>query len=256
MAGTIPINTGTARAISPAPLEFDDTNLNIQGGIVTTKPITIGKITLPTSGSSGDVLTVNSDGKTASFMPSSGGGSGSPGGTNGELQYNNSGSFGGVSPGTSGQVLTSQGGSLPPHFQTFSSGSGAIQQLFKGTINLNTTGDQVISLTGGATYIITDIVIYNASIAITSTDSGGWFSGVGRSGNQVAITTEVSPPTFNVLSTPQNFMSAWSGESLINLFSNGGNAAVTIGNTLYFSLLTPEGSTATCTMIIYGYILS
>lgn len=47
--------------------------------------------------------------------PSSG--SGTPGGSDKELQYNNAGNFGGISNGTAGQVLVSNGASSTPSFQ-------------------------------------------------------------------------------------------------------------------------------------------
>lgn len=52
------------------------------------------------------------------------GGSGTPGGTTGQVQYNNGGAFGGVAEGTSGQVLVSNGPGVPPSFGTVTGGSG------------------------------------------------------------------------------------------------------------------------------------
>jgi hypothetical protein len=52
------------------------------------------------------------------------GGSGTPGGTTGQVQYNNGGAFGGIAEGTTGQVLLSNGAGVPPSFGTVSSGSG------------------------------------------------------------------------------------------------------------------------------------
>src|SRR6266705_6324027 len=48
---------------------------------------------------------------------------GTPGGTNGQVQFNNSGVFGGISAGTAGQVLTSNGIGVSPSFQASSGGS-------------------------------------------------------------------------------------------------------------------------------------
>lgn len=46
-----------------------------------------------------------------------GGAGGTPGGSDGQVQYNNDGSFGGIGEGTSGQVLTSNGAGMAPSFQ-------------------------------------------------------------------------------------------------------------------------------------------
>lgn len=47
---------------------------------------------------------------TAITAAGGGGGSGTPGGSNGDLQVNSAGAFGGISPGSDGEVLVSQGG--------------------------------------------------------------------------------------------------------------------------------------------------
>lgn len=57
----------------------------------------------------------------SAWVSTAGGGT-SPGGSTGQVQVNNSGAFGGVSGGTSGQVLTSTGGSTAPTFQTLPAG--------------------------------------------------------------------------------------------------------------------------------------
>lgn len=49
---------------------------------------------------------------------------GSPGGTAGQVQYNNAGAFGGVAEGTAGQVLTSNGAGVPPSMQDAGGGGG------------------------------------------------------------------------------------------------------------------------------------
>jgi hypothetical protein len=64
------------------------------------------------AGTSGYVLT--SQGPSSPPIWAAVGGGGSPGGSNGQLQYNNSGTFAGLTSGTSGQALISQGSGLPP----------------------------------------------------------------------------------------------------------------------------------------------
>src|ERR1700689_686399 len=51
---------------------------------------------------------------------------GTPGGTTGEGQFNNGGTFGGIAPGTAGEVLTSNGPGTPPSFQPGGGGSTAL----------------------------------------------------------------------------------------------------------------------------------
>lgn len=53
-------------------------------------------------------------------------GGGAPGGSNHDVQINSSGSFAGVSPGTAGHVLTSNGASADPSFQAAGGGGGAV----------------------------------------------------------------------------------------------------------------------------------
>lgn len=60
-------------------------------------------------GTNGNVLTSNGTTWTSSAPPTS-----PPGGSSGQLQYNNAGAFGGVSSGTSGQILTSAGAGTAP----------------------------------------------------------------------------------------------------------------------------------------------
>jgi len=61
-------------------------------------------------------------GGTSINLQATGGGGGSPAGSNYATQYNNGGSFGGTGPGTSGYVLTSNGSSAAPTYQPSSGG--------------------------------------------------------------------------------------------------------------------------------------
>lgn len=64
------------------------------------------------------------DGTGAWTVPSStGGGSGTPGGSDKYIQYNNAGAFGGIAPGAVGTVLTSNSTSSTPSFQAATSGA-------------------------------------------------------------------------------------------------------------------------------------
>lgn len=79
-----------------------------------------------------------------------GGGGGTPGGTDGQVQYNNAGSFGGISEGTSGQVLTSTGVGSAPTFQDAAGGSSLFPLTGTGTA----TGDVVGDLGGNSLSIV------------------------------------------------------------------------------------------------------
>lgn len=84
-----------------------------------------------------------------------GGGGSMPGGSNTEIQFNNAGAFGGISDGTSGQVLTSNGAGVTPSFQTVS-GTGTVTSVsvtsangVSGTV-ATATSTPAITLTLGA----------------------------------------------------------------------------------------------------------
>lgn len=69
-------------------------------------------------------VTVDSKGRVTAASNGSTGGS--PGGSDKDVQYNNAGSFGGISPSTAGFVLTSNGASSTPTFQAPSSAVGGL----------------------------------------------------------------------------------------------------------------------------------
>jgi hypothetical protein len=141
----------------------------------------------------------------------------------------------------------------------------AILLLSKVTaINLNTTADQKITLFGGNTFIISDIVITNASQLPTTAADGEWWSGVNRTGIQYYATNEGNTP-FEQLANPSNFINTSSQYKLgeRNAIQNIYNLAVALGgvntissNILYFSLGTAEGQPLLCDMYIYGTILN
>lgn len=78
----------------------------------------ITEIWVPPDGATGDVLTKASPADYDMVWEPDSGGGGSPGGSGFSTQYNNGGSFGGTGPGTTGQVLTSNGAGVAPTYQT------------------------------------------------------------------------------------------------------------------------------------------
>lgn len=133
--------------------------------------------TLPAAdGTNGQYLQTNGAGSLAfATVPTT-----APGGTTGQVQYNNAGAFGGLSSGTSGQVLTSAGAGAAPTWATVSSGIngdprtvltskvvsyGVASTTFVGTIALGATTQMiVVSDTSGN---------YYASVYDSSTDTMG-----------------------------------------------------------------------------------
>jgi hypothetical protein len=82
-------------------------------------------------GSEGDVLALDAYGLWNPVAP--GGGGGTPGGSSGDVQINNAGAFGGVSPGTAGNVLKSVGGAWASAAETPWNGAIADINLDGGT---------------------------------------------------------------------------------------------------------------------------
>ena len=108
--------------------------------------------------------------------------------------------------------------------------------------NMNTTADQIINLTGGTKFIITDIVFTNASVNLNTANIGDFYTGVGRSGNLIA---QFLTGSFAFLTTALKF---------INYITLGFSIGFDIApSTLYFSITTPQGAPATCDIYIFGF---
>lgn len=143
-------------------------------------------------------------------------------------------------------------------------GRTAVVLLYKGTVNLNTTADQIITLSGGNTFIITDIVMTNASEDINTAHIAYLYSGPSRTGNEIS-TTGYSPDgdALYLLNIPSNYINVTTNFSYF--FENNNNGIIdgillannrTVNSPIYFSLYAAQGSAATCDMYIYGYILN
>ena len=139
---------------------------------------------------------------------------------------------------------------------TPSSGSGAIQLLSShaaktaNPINLNTTSDQSITLTGGTVYLITDIVMINEiGSGFNTAADGEWWTGASRTGTEL----------FNTLS---GALSSLTSNNIYINVADGGIIITTSSNThspIYFSLGTDNGGFGhqwQCDMYVYGYILA
>ena len=100
----------------------DGKNVNEQKYLAIAAPATITAdttLTFPNgAGSAGQILSTDGNG-TLSWVNDS---AGNPDGTNGQVQFNDSGTFGAISEGTAGQVLTSNGAGTAPTFQAAAAG--------------------------------------------------------------------------------------------------------------------------------------
>jgi hypothetical protein len=135
--------------------------------------------------------------------PNGGGGGGTPGGSNHQVQVNNSGAFGGITNGTTGQVLTSNGASSTPTFQAAGGGSpgspsGSLQfnlsNVFTGSADFtvdNTNGVLILtgpnggllgSVTGQALTLNAGNAITDTTPAVIQLRPGGGSTGAGGSG--------------------------------------------------------------------------
>ena len=156
--------------------------------------------TLPTAdGASGQFLRTDGSG-ALSFA------SVSPGGTTGQIQYNNAGAFGGLSSGTSGQVLVSQGAGNAPTW-------GA------ATTTYNQVGDFIST---------TSQFLFYAAGNSNALTQRGWTPGVARftdstfSGSNPAIPTNISW---------SNYYNAWYGLiSTLNPAASGVTTYIAFSN--------------------------
>lgn len=147
-----------------------------------------------------------------------GGGGGTPGGSTNQVQINNAGAFGGVTNGTSGQVLTSNGTSSAPTFQASAGGvPGApanslqfnLSNVFTGSSDFtvdNTNGVLILtgpnggvlgSVTGQALTLNGGNAITDTTPAVIVLQPGGGVTGAGggliaTSGN--AVTSGAGAP--------------------------------------------------------------
>lgn len=174
--------------------------------------------------------------------------------------------------GTSTMTLTNI--SLATGFETL---SGAITESpgsATAVVNTFNWGDQVIALTGGNTFIITDIVLTNASAVPANASDTEWWGALGRTGINYANNSNLGTIISGFGSTPgsgmgssgadvaplplanaSQYMSITNGE-ITFVSQPGGNSLSTCGTLLYFTVGIPEGTSLTCDMYIYGYVLN
>jgi hypothetical protein len=105
------------------------------------------------------------------------------------------------------------------------------------------SGDQVVTLSGGTAFILTDILLTNGSASLVGLGSS-FCTGPDRSGYNIgtAYGTGTLPNTPNIVLRAIGIL-------------GGTTICQVVGNSLYFSIQTPPASTATADIYIYGYIL-
>jgi hypothetical protein len=165
------------------------------------------------------------------------------------------------------QFVLQSNGSAPctvPCFTTWSTMknySGAIQQLgvAKG-LNLNATGDRIIPISF-TSYIVTDIILTNAS-AVPTTDLVGQVYSA-PSGGGVALTASPSGSMGTALNAAltaaaQYFQLAYAGRNWVlaaGASDLGGIGTVLTAGDLYLNIATPNGSPLTVDAYIFGLII-
>lgn len=131
--------------------------------------------------------------------------------------------------------------------------SGGVQLL--GTLlgaNLNSTVDQPIALTNtGSIFMVTDVVFTNASVNVTTATQGGIFTAASRGGTTVASTKPAFTEYLQNLTTSTKAITFLT--TTLGMWT--GATPQTVGNNLFFNLLTPQGSGCTVDIRIYGYII-
>jgi hypothetical protein len=131
----------------------------------------------------------------------------------------------------------------------------ADQMLASGTWDINSTADQIITLSGGTEFIITNVVIYHPSAAVTTAKNGEIWTGAIRTGAQLFDTLTFANDGMDVLTAITSYISTLSGTfAYVSCWPPPCAGAISIASTtLYFSLGIAEGAALTASYRIYGY---
>lgn len=112
-------------------------------------------------------------------------------------------------------------------------------------MNFNSTSDTIVALSGGTTFLVTMIVITNASVNMTTADDFEMWTSAARTGTKLFSTNFISN-----LTAAADYISSDAGGITLDT-----RKTLSAGN-LYLSLGTPQGATATADVYIYGTILN
>jgi hypothetical protein len=132
-------------------------------------------------------------------------------------------------------------------------GGSAIVLLSKKTLDMNITTDQTITLSGGTVFVITDMVLTNASTNISTASDFEVWTGTSRSGYEAAVASGNGYPRSLGLTTASAYISSITQNTIA---INANAVSSTVGTTLYASLGTPQGVASTADFYVYGYIIA
>jgi hypothetical protein len=106
-------------------------------------------------------------------------------------------------------------------------------------VNLNATGDTVLPVLNSGRYSVSNVIVTNASISLT-TAAAGLFSAPSAGGTGVVANAALS---------------ACTGSTIVSQRTVASTAALT-GLNLYFNVGTAQGAAATGDVFVYGYDLT
>jgi hypothetical protein len=106
-------------------------------------------------------------------------------------------------------------------------------------VNLNATGDTVLPVLNSGRYSVSNVIVTNASISLT-TAAAGLFSAPSAGGTGVVANAALS---------------ACTGSTIVSQRTVASTAALT-GSNLYFNVGTAQGAAATGDVFVYGYDLT
>lgn len=107
------------------------------------------------------------------------------------------------------------------------------------SVNLNAAGDTVLPILNSTRYSVSNVVITNASVSLT-TATAGVFTGPNSTGTTIVADAALS---------------ALTSASVVSQRTVASTAAQT-GQNLYFDVGTPQGVAATADVFVYGYDLT
>lgn len=115
----------------------------------------------------------------------------------------------------------------------------AVQPLVCAVVDMNTTADQPLNFSGYSNVIVRRVTVTSATISLT-TATGGIYTAASKGGVQLVPSTQV----YSALTTSTKFVDLTLQNAALNTVLNG--------QTVFFSLTTPQGSAATARVCVYG----